>query len=729
MSKQAMFMGRLAAALFAVAAVSAPSLAAKTTAPKSDAQQGAPTPKQLISKTKLELLTLGSAGKDFEEWGTALTVSAPQSFMFRWSTDQATATGGTWQVTKAGSVVLSGESAPAAQPGHITWFTIPASGGQSFLKLPAPSRGAVTYRITVTPHDAANKALGSASNTVTVKYAAQSPPPPVVFGPSANFPDIELVHYAEQIELYYFAKATVTLRAVNNSGTKTDPFSVGVNDFNVLMRQTDDPVQGIGALNPGQTSSDVTLHMTAVLPPPKSQLGLGQQMEEWRDAYRNRCGVDLRVTLSWAGPQAQTPMNAYAERVLYLGYGDSKPWDEGHSVTTKSVCDASKCVNLNDMVRNVYKQIACKVVGYGLFVGDQTSGSRGVFTAFGRARTSLNGTPVDFSPDAKMQIASASKVLTALAGMRVFDGHLADKAANSFPSNWTMQNSIVKNITLREFLSQTSGVMQYYPGNDEKFASLQSFYTQTLTNPNAPWYCPGPPNATATPPIPPLLPNPIIMNKAPCYSNANFAIMRLVMPRFAGTNSNDPTTLANKYVQQVQQNVFTPVGVSNVGCNPSGQYALPYVFPGDQLSGDWGDTTLACGSWGWYVSVRDYAKVLVSLNSADHKILSDCQFLDMETNPSAHPVGWDGNWDGTSNVRWLQKNGAEGTGNGSTQTTSVGIYLGAPGVKKPGGQCTPSSPGVAGVLFINSDISGQPNNVGAWTILLNAFRAVAKPKP
>jgi hypothetical protein len=90
----------------------------------------------------------------------------------------------------------------------------------------------VTYRITVTPHDAASKALGSASNTVTVTYAAQSPLPPVVFGPSANFPDIELVHYAEQIELY-FAKATVTLRAVNKSGTKTDPFSIGVNDFNV----------------------------------------------------------------------------------------------------------------------------------------------------------------------------------------------------------------------------------------------------------------------------------------------------------------------------------------------------------------------------------------------------------------------------------------------------------------------------------------------------------------
>jgi hypothetical protein len=223
------------------------------------------------------------------------------------------------------------------------------------------------------------------------------------------------------------------------------------------------------------------------------------------------------------------------------------------------------------------------------------------------------------------------------------------------------------------------------------------------------------------------LPNPIISNNKPCYTNTNFAIMRLVMPRFAGTDNNDPTVLAHKYVQQVQENVFTPVGASNVGCKPSGNYSLLYVYPGNETSGDWGDATDWCGAWGWYVSVRDYATVLVSLNSADHKILSDCQFLDMETNPSTHPVGWDINLDGASGSRWLEKNGANGTGNGAIQTTSVGIYLGSPGMKKPGGQCTASLPGVAGVLFLNSDISGQPN-VGASTILTNAFRAALKPK-
>jgi CubicO group peptidase (beta-lactamase class C family) len=673
---------------------------------------------------------------EFQTFRKSITLGAPEAIAFRWSTDQANATGGTWKVTEAGSpqILASGESAPAPKPGHIAWFTIPAG---SFLKGPAPSPG-VTYSITITPHDGMNNTLGNASGAVAVIYEKQSPPPPVTFGPSANFPDIELVHYSEQIgqvplTQLLFVNATVIVRAVNNSGTKTDPFNVAVTDFNVLMNQTE-PVQKIAALNPGMPSGNITVHLTAMLPPPKSQLGQEQQIAEWKAEYKNQCGVDLRATLDWAGPQAQAPMNDHAEQYLYLGYGDSKSWDEGYAAK-KEICDANECINLNDMARYVYKQLACKVVGYAFFVGDQTSGPRGVFRAYGEARTSLNGIPITFSPDTQMQIASASKVLTALAGMRVFDGHLEDFAFKSFPSNWTLpNNSIVKKIRFREFLSQTSGVQQYYPvqnplaGPDETFAGLKTFYTQTLANPNAPFFCPGPPNPKAKPPVPLVLPNPIISNKSPCYSNANFAIMRLVMPRFAGTNSNDPATLADTYVQQVQQNVFTPVGVSNVACKPSGDYALLYVYPGNKLSGDWADTPrLACGSWGWYVSVRDYAKVLVSLNSADHKILSDCQFLDMETNPSSHPVGWDIKSDGTTGLRWLEKNGAEGTANGSTQTTSVGIYLGSPGVKKPDGKCTPVSPGVAGVLFINSDISGQPKS-GASAILTNAFRVVVKPK-
>jgi CubicO group peptidase (beta-lactamase class C family) len=416
-------------------------------------------------------------------------------------------------------------------------------------------------------------------------------------------------------------------------------------------------------------------------------------------------------------------MNDHEQQDLYLGYGNSKSWDENHPVSTARICDDKQCVALNAVARSIYKQIACKVVGYAFFVGDRTRGPRSVFGAFGQARTSFNPPATDFTPTTKMQVASTSKVLTALTGVRVFGNKLNSLAFTSFPSNWTLpQNTIVKNITFRQFLSHTSGVQQYYASQSgQDFNSLQTFFTQPIPNPNAPATCPG---AGANPRV---IPNPIVTNKAPCYTNTNFGIMRLVLPRFAGASTNDPLQLAQQYVQQVRNNVFVPVGVQDVACKPpaNGNYALLYKFPGSSISGDWGDLTLACGDWGWYVSVEDYAKVLVSLNAADHKILTDCQLRDMEINPASHPVGWDIKVDSTGR-RWLEKNGAEGTGNGAVQTTSVGIYGGRSGCPATGDK--PPLSGVAGVLFINSDISGQPKT-GAWTILTNAFQASVKPKP
>ena len=663
---------------------------------------------------------------EFQTLQKAITVGAPEAISFRWSTDQAAAKGGTWKVTGPNAVVVaSGESSPAPAVGHIATFTNPATGPGSFLKSPPPA-SPVKYSITIAPHDAAKNPMGTASPAVTVTQVKESPQQPVNFGPVANYPSIELVHYEEnfgqvpQTQIFY-ATATVQLRGVNTGNVKTDPASVSVNDFNALWKQTG-PSASIGALAPHSQSPAVTVQLTAMLPPPKSQLGQQQQIADWKVQYKNACGVDLRAALNWAGPQAQAPMNDHQEQSLYLGYGSSKSWDENHPVSTARICDDKQCVELSAVARSIYKQIACKVVGYAFFVGDKTSGARGLFGAFGQARTNLNPPAADFTPTTKMQIASTSKVLTALTGVRVFGNQLDGLAFTSFPSNWTLpQNTIVKNITFRQFLSHTSGVQQYYASQSgQDFNSLQTFFTQPIPNPNAPATCPG---SGANPRV---IPNPIVTNKAPCYTNTNFGIMRLVIPRFAGASTNDPTQLAEQYVQQVQNKVFVPVGVQNVACKPpaNGKYALLYQFPGTSISGDWGDLTLVCGDWGWYVSVEDYAKVLVSLNSADHKILSDCQLRDMETNPAAHPVGWDIKIDNTGR-RWLEKNGAEGTSNGARQTTSVGIFGGRSGC--PANGDPPPLSGVAGVLFINSDIAGGGNN-GAWTILTKAFQDSVKPK-
>ncbi|HEY3052720.1 MAG TPA: hypothetical protein VGK04_04950, partial [Thermoanaerobaculia bacterium] len=260
---------------------------------------------------------------EFQSLQSAITIGAPEAISFRWSTDQAGATGGTWKVTDPNSVIVaSGESSPAPAVGHIMTFTIPATGAGSFLKSPPPA-SPVKYSITITPHNAAKNPLGNASPAVTVTQVKESPQPPINFGPSANFPSIELVHYEEKIgqvpqTQIFFANATVQLRGVNRSTAKTDPVAVSIEDFNVLWKQTGASAK-IGALAPqgqlGDKSPVVTVQLTAMLPPPKSQLGQQQQIAEWKAQYKNICGIDLRAVLNWAGgPQSQAPMNDHEQQ-------------------------------------------------------------------------------------------------------------------------------------------------------------------------------------------------------------------------------------------------------------------------------------------------------------------------------------------------------------------------------------------------------------------------------
>jgi hypothetical protein len=305
-----------------------------------------------------------------------------------------------------------------------------------------------------------------------------------------------------------------------------------------------------------------------------------------------------------------------------------------------------------------------------------------------------------------------------------------------FPSNWTVPAaSIVRNITSRELVSQTSGVKQYYAGSGgQTYANLQAFFTQPIPDPGAASWCPGPPHpatpktadAPATPAVPATLPNPIVTDKSFCYTDTNFGIMRLVIPRANGLAANDNATLSSKYVSLVQANIWKPLGITGPACAPpaGGKYALLYVYPG-LVFGDWGDNTATCGDWGWYVSVKEYSKLLVSRIQADHKVLSDCQLYDVENNPANNPVGFDMKRD-SAGRRYLEKNGAQGQGNDTLQTTSVVIFLGHSGCAGK----TPSSPtpGLAAALWIDSTIA-DPKKKGASEILSSALEASVHPKP
>ncbi len=208
---------------------------------------------------------------------------------------------------------------------------------------------------------------------------------------------------------------------------------------------------------------------------------------------------------------------------------------------SQMVCDGNQCLSLNRMEESLHAQLDGKVVGFAYVVGNASpvSGSGGL------ARTSANGPAVAFTPRTYITVASVSKWIPAIAAMSILHAHrvgLDDPIGPFFPSDWTV-DPYVRSITFAQLLSHTSGIEDFGNG-PQPYDRLQTFFTQTVhetsTTPCAGARVSDPPDAVAP------------KDLGRCYSNYDFAILRLLLPRVAGfdedvTVRTRPQTLANQY--------------------------------------------------------------------------------------------------------------------------------------------------------------------------------------
>ena len=362
---------------------------------------------------------------------------------------------------------------------------------------------------------------------------------------------------------------------------------------------------------------------------------------------------------------------------------DGSGWSVLSAVTKhETICDSTSCAAIADVYRNIAARLDGKVVGYACTVGHS------VRTGFshGYARTNANAPAKIFLPSTKIPVASVSKIVTALAAIRVLAKHgvsLDSGIGGHLPPDWKLDPNVAK-ITFRQFLSQRSGIKDY-GNNDQTYDTLKAFFTQKV-DPTKNTMCQ--PASVVNPA------NPInVSNKGRCYSNYNFGIFRILLPwidGFVDDPANRAAKLAAAYVKLVQKYVFEPVGAVGVDAKPPAAgpqatgYAYSYAYPGTSGGHDWGDDTAGVGAAGWYLAIDDIAKVLHSLNANDGRVLTAAQMQDME----ATQIGWDWLKDG-SGYRWVEKNGGWGSG-GTTISTSIALF----------------GPGVYGALFINSDKAG-----------------------
>jgi hypothetical protein len=638
---------------------------------------------------------------DLEQLDTKLVVTESEKLQFQWTTDQAAAKHGRWRVVDAaapGTEVASGKTIPAPAVGHLARFLIPASG---FLLSTSPVTPKV-FQITITPHGATNKALGSSSNVVTVTQHAPGVHKPPDFGGTAAFPWVDIISFVEKFGVVpltqiHFATAELTLRIENKTAERTEKMLLTVADERVLMRQVG-PGAAIKALEPGQVVQ-AKLALNAELPPPTSQLPEDQQYTKWNARYRNSCGVDLRATLHWRGDPKKAPMAD--RRSILLG---PVGWSEYATVPAGSpIFKGKDGINVCKMSRTIRAALDGHVVGYSFFVGKYPR-----FESGGKARTIANALEVPFTSRTKITVASVSKLITAIAAVRMLDARnlsLTTTIGPYLPTDWAC-DPFVSSLTFQQLLSQSSGIKHF--GNvPQTYATLRTLFTQAIPL-GVTTTCQGSSVKSVTNPINPN-------DTSRCYSNFNFAIMRILLPRLAGFAEDPnvltrPKTLAKQYVSLVQQNVFNLVGQLNVSCAPpeassiGGLHALAYKFPGDELGMDWGDESLGAGGEGWYLSIEDIAKVLLSIHAKDGKIFPTKGGKDLLQTMRQLDLGWD-----KSTNTELEKNGAFGS-NGRSISTSAAIHGPVGG------------PSIVAALFLNSDIVGGPNSgASARKVLDSAF--------
>ena len=547
-----------------------------------------------------------------------------------------------------------------------------------------PPKGSQTTQTTTQAQTAAQTA---------VQAPVQAPP---LFGASAVFPEAAIVGYDERRD-GNTPNGTLTLTVRNKGNAQTDPAWLKVDDHSLLMMQSTAPV-AIPALKPG-ASQTVILQV-------KARLNYTTKAE-WSDAYDQACGADFRLILDWRGPVAQTPMGEHQESQLKETDGRDQPG--------RPICDDTQCVVPCDVVKRLKLALDGHAVGYAYFVGRDPGFFNG---AGGSARTKADGF-VAFTPDTKITVASVSKLVTAIAAVRLLDAKGVSLDAGigpKLPAGFT-PGAFVKAITYRQLLSQTSGIKDY--GNiQQTYAALNAFYSAPV-NPAGSTPCPV--GVNPNPLVNPINPN----NTSYCYSNYNFAIFRLLLPAINGdapdpSLATRPQTLADQYIGLVQQNEFHEVGLTNVSCaKPSGDYAYAYLFPGGAAKGgDWGDNSLICGAAGWYLSVNDMAKVMSSLVNKDGRVLKPALFETMK----ASQLGFDKTQrSSVSTYPEFEKNGLwsancpfPGSPNCERVSTSIAVF----------------GPGVVGILFLNSDVSGgAESGKGAAGVLEDAYYGSLKPKP
>ncbi len=229
-----------------------------------------------------------------------------------------------------------------------------------------------------------------------------------------------------------------------------------------------------------------------------------------------------------------------------------------------------------------------------------------------QSRALQNEGEIPLTLDSKMQIASMSKTLTAIAFLRLAREKgikTTDPISDYLPPYWE-QGPNIEQITFRDLLTHRSGIVGSTGScrngafTENIFQGLQALIAQGIQSERKGDYC---------------------------YQNANFGLFRVLIPAvlgytFTGEDADNLETM-RIYEAYVRDNILEKSGVlsphilENDPLQPTYGYDYPYA-PGSYGFNP-GSFRSTAGGYGFYLTAREAAKVYATIfNTSDERILS-----------------------------------------------------------------------------------------------------------
>jgi len=252
-----------------------------------------------------------------------------------------------------------------------------------------------------------------------------------------------------------------------------------------------------------------------------------------------------------------------------------------------SNCEGGDCLDLEQFAQNIESTLDGNVVKYSYHI---RSGFAVFENAKGPKRTSANPPASNFTLDDRLNPASVTKTITAVALLRALEQNgvsINASIAGYLPSYWNVHPTI-STITFKEVLNHTSGFRTSVAGG-YTFSNLKTLIETGIN----------------------------ISDKVAKYENVNYALARVLLAYVNGYQENqlvDAALISVYFQKYLNDELFSPVGISTINFKPETNGTLFYPFPAGNSSGtSYGDWTGKEGSAGIQISTHELEEFLMRM--------------------------------------------------------------------------------------------------------------------